>query len=105
MMAYERDENELGALWLREGSKGPFMTGTINGVEVVCFPVTKKSEKSPAWRVMKSKPRESQTMEDPARFREERERESSPRQSVEESRHTPPKNPTSIAPDSDDMDW
>jgi hypothetical protein len=105
MMAYEKDPNELGVLWLHEGRKSPFMTGTIAGVEVVCFPVTKKSDNSPAWRVMKSKPRESQTMEDPARFREERERESRPRQPVEESRHTPPKNPASIAPGSDDMDW
>ena len=34
------------------------MTGTINGVAVVCFPAKRTSEKSPAWRVLKSKPRD-----------------------------------------------
>ena len=31
-MAYEKNPDELGALWLKSGSKGPYMTGTINGV-------------------------------------------------------------------------
>lgn len=55
-MAFENNPDELGALWEKNGSKGPYLTGEINGVKVVCFPVERKSDKSPAWRVMKSKP-------------------------------------------------
>jgi hypothetical protein len=57
-MAYEKNPDELGALWEKNGSKGPYLTGEINGVKVVAFPVERKSDKSPAWRVLKSKPRE-----------------------------------------------
>ncbi len=58
-MAYEKDPNELGALWEKVGAKGPYMTGTIDGVKVVLFKNGhKQSEKSPDWRVLKSKPRE-----------------------------------------------
>jgi hypothetical protein len=57
-MAFEKDPDELGALWLKSGAKGDYMTGEINGVKVVCFPVTKGGDKSPTWRVLKSKPRE-----------------------------------------------
>lgn len=60
-MAFEKNPDELGALWEKNGSKGPYLTGEINGVKVVCFPVERKSDKSPAWRVMKSKPREMGT--------------------------------------------
>lgn len=57
-MAYEKDPNELGALWEKSGAKGPYMTGTINGVAVVLFKNgNKKSEKQPDWRVLKSKPK------------------------------------------------
>ena len=56
-MAYEKNPDELGALWAKEGSKGPYLTGEINGVKVVCFP-NKGGDKAPAWRVMKSKPRD-----------------------------------------------
>lgn len=58
-MAYEKNPDELGALWLKSGSKGEYMTGEIGGVKVVCFPNTKGGDKAPAWRVMmKSKPKE-----------------------------------------------
>lgn len=57
-MAYEKNPDELGALWEKNGAKGPYLTGEINGVKVVAFPVERKSDKSPSWRVMKSKPRE-----------------------------------------------
>ncbi len=56
-MAYEKDPNELGALWVKTGAKGDYMTGTINGQPVVCFRNTKGSDKAPAWRVMKPTPR------------------------------------------------
>lgn len=57
-MAFEKDPDEIGALWLKSGKKGDYMTGEIAGQKVVCFAVTAKSEKYPTWRVMKSKPRE-----------------------------------------------
>jgi uncharacterized protein (DUF736 family) len=57
-MAFEKDENELGALWSKTGAKGEYLTGEINGIKVVCFKQEKRSEKSPDWRVLKSKPRE-----------------------------------------------
>lgn len=53
-----KNPDELGALWSRTGAKGAYMTGEINGVKVVCFPVNKKHDRQPDWRVMKSKPRE-----------------------------------------------
>lgn len=56
-MAYEKNPDELGALWLKSGSKGPYMTGTINGVNVFCTPTKSENPKAPAWRVMKSKPK------------------------------------------------
>lgn len=56
-MAFEKNPDELGALWLRSGAKGEYMTGEINGVKVVCFPA-KPSERGPAWRVLKSKPKD-----------------------------------------------
>jgi hypothetical protein len=59
-MPFEKDENELGALWLRTGQKGDYMTGEISGVKVVCFKVKAGNDKAPTWRVLKSKPRESQ---------------------------------------------
>jgi len=60
-MAFEKNPDELGALWAKTGAKGDYMTGTIGGVNVVCFPA-KPSEKGPAWRVLKSKPREEKDM-------------------------------------------
>lgn len=51
--------DELGALWIKESARGEYMTGTINGVKVVCFRNDrKKSDNQPDWRVMKSKPRD-----------------------------------------------
>lgn len=57
-MAYEKNPDELGALWLKQGSKGAYMTGTINGVNVFCTPTNSTNPKAPTWRVMKSKPKD-----------------------------------------------
>ena len=54
-----KDPNEIGALWLKSGSKGEYMTGTINGVAVVCFRNKSDNEKAPQWRVLKSQPRDA----------------------------------------------
>ena len=65
-MPYQQDPNEIGALWSKTGGKGEYMTGTINGVKVVCFRQQKRSDKSPDWKVLKSKPREQAPAEDDA---------------------------------------
>lgn len=57
-MAYERDPNEIGALWLRTGGRGDYLTGKIGDVDVICFPVSSQNPKAPTWRVLKSQPRE-----------------------------------------------
>ena len=31
------DPNEIGALWIKTGARGDYMTGTINGQPVVLF--------------------------------------------------------------------
>lgn len=54
-----KDPNELGALWEKSSSRGPYMTGTINGEPVVVFKNDKKTDKQPDWRVLKSKPRDT----------------------------------------------
>ncbi len=60
-MAYEKDPDEIGALWIKVGARGEYMTGEIAGQRVVCFRVTKGGDKSPSWRVLKSKPRDGAT--------------------------------------------
>lgn len=60
-MAFEKDPNEIGCLWAKDSAKGPYLTGEINGVAVVCFAVKSSNPKSPAWRVLKSKPRDGQS--------------------------------------------
>lgn len=65
-MPFERDPNELGCLWEKTGGKGTYMTGTINGEKVVLFRQQKRSDKSPDWRVLKSKPREDAPVSDKA---------------------------------------
>lgn len=57
-MPFEKDPNEIGALWEKSSAKGPYMTGTINGERVVIFKNgNKRGEKSPDWRVLKSQPK------------------------------------------------
>lgn len=54
-----QNPDELGALWMKEGKNGPYMTGEIAGVKVVCFANDSDNPKAPQWRVLKSKPREA----------------------------------------------
>lgn len=51
---------EIGALWSKTGTKGEYMTGTINGEAVVAFKNDKKEpgSKQPDWRVLKAVKRE-----------------------------------------------
>jgi len=50
----ERDPNEIGALWSKQGPRGEYMTGKIGDQPVVCFRVTGgNNPKAPQWRVLK----------------------------------------------------
>lgn len=62
-MPFEKNPDEIGALWIKTSSNGvEFMSGKIDGVgDVVCFRSKSKSDKAPAWNVLKSKPREGGT--------------------------------------------
>lgn len=56
-------QDEIGALWLRTSKAGnKFMSGKINGHDVVVFKNTHKQdgEKTPDYRVFRSTPRDSQ---------------------------------------------
>ena len=61
-MAFERDENELGVLWEKSGSRGTYFTGTIE-IDGTKHPIVvfkngnKRSEKAPDWRILKSRPK------------------------------------------------
>lgn len=58
-MPYEKDEREIGALWVRVSKGGTrFMSGKINGEDVVLFENKNKQGKQPDWRVLKSEPRD-----------------------------------------------
>lgn len=59
MADFEKDPNELGALWIKSSARGEYMTGTINGQPVVVFRNDRKADgsKAPDWRVMKPKPK------------------------------------------------
>lgn len=60
----ESDDREIGALWAKTSRNGAeFLSGTINGVDVVCFRNAKAADnpKAPAWRVLKSQPRDGQS--------------------------------------------
>lgn len=58
-MAEDRKDDEIGALWTRCSAKGEYMSGKVNGVDVVCFRNTKGGDKAPQWRVLRSRPRDA----------------------------------------------
>lgn len=60
-MPFEKDPNEIGALWKKQGAKGEFLTGEIAGIgPVVVFAVNSSNPKAPNYRVLKAKPRDEQ---------------------------------------------
>jgi|TARA_R110000824_G_scaffold344477_2_gene531081 hypothetical protein len=71
-MAFEKDPDELGALWARTyackktGDTLTRLTGTVNGVEVVCWPIDKQHDNQPTYRVKRSRPRVGGTASAPA---------------------------------------
>ena len=61
----ENNQDEIGALWLKTGKLGSYMTGTINGVKVVCFAQHVPPDSNrPNWRVLKSRPKAEATPSD-----------------------------------------
>ena len=58
-----KNPDELGAVWSRTSAKGRFLSGYIEHkgekIQIVMFPIDKKSENSPSFRILKSKPLES----------------------------------------------
>ncbi len=53
-----KNPDEIGALWAKSGNKGEYLTGTINGIGVVCFKNDRKTGNQPDWRILKAKKRE-----------------------------------------------
>jgi hypothetical protein len=64
----EKNPDELGALWIKSGNKGDYMTGTVGGQAVVVFKNDRKTGNQPDWRVLKSKPRATKTSSDEVDF-------------------------------------
>ena len=60
-MPFEKNPDEIGALWLHDGPKGEYMTGeiTLGGAttKIVCFRSKSVSPKATAWNILKSKPK------------------------------------------------
>jgi len=57
-MAFEKDPNEIGALWNKFTAAGkPYMTGEIGGQKVVIFQTASQNPRAPNWRVLKSVPK------------------------------------------------
>lgn len=52
------EEREIGALWAKEGSKGTYYTGTVNGHRVVMFKQKDTSNGKPSFKILKEKERE-----------------------------------------------
>lgn len=52
-----KDPNEIGALWVKSGPKGDYMTGTINGEAIVAFAMQSTNPKAPQWRILKARPK------------------------------------------------
>lgn len=59
MSDFKKNELEIGVLWLKDGPKGKYMSGLINGEPVVVFKNRNKTEgsKQPDYQVLKSKPK------------------------------------------------
>jgi uncharacterized protein (DUF736 family) len=55
---YEKNPNELGAIWKKESPKGTYYSGsiTVNGelINIVMFKTDKKSPNAPDWRILRS---------------------------------------------------
>ena len=62
-MTYQKDPNEIGALWQKQSASGnEFMSGSIEidgkQIRIVCFANNKRKENQPDWKILISKPKE-----------------------------------------------
>jgi len=58
------NEDQLGALWIKQSANGPYMSGNIEidgkKINIVCFKNKYKEEdRHPDWQILKSRPREN----------------------------------------------
>jgi uncharacterized Zn finger protein (UPF0148 family) len=74
-MPFQKDEDELGVLWMKDSAAGKvFMSGSVTcpacaheqRVVVFSTPSPKKHEKMPDWRILKSQPRDGAAAPAPA---------------------------------------
>lgn len=71
-----KNDDTLGALWVKNGAKGQYMTGNIeiDGVKtnIVCFLNSNKKEaKHPDWRILRSVPQGTEQQNNPLPQRED----------------------------------
>jgi uncharacterized protein (DUF736 family) len=59
-MAWEKDPNEVGAVWKKTGAKGEYLSINFKGEWFVAFATKSKGQsgKGPDYRIMIQKPRE-----------------------------------------------
>jgi uncharacterized protein (DUF736 family) len=62
-------QDSIGALWVKEGKSGKYMSGVIDidgvKVNIVVFKNSyKREDKHPDYRILRSKPREAQQSDD-----------------------------------------
>jgi hypothetical protein len=61
-----KDPNEIGAMWIKKGNHGDWLSGhvTLDGVkhDIVCFFNDRKTGNQPDWRVLKSVPKGERPM-------------------------------------------
>jgi uncharacterized protein (DUF736 family) len=67
-MPFEKDPNEIGALWVHDGNKGQWFSGsvTVGGTttKIVIFATNAKGEKAPTHRILIAKKKEGETSMD-----------------------------------------
>jgi len=59
-----RTNADIGALWIKHGTKGDYMTGECNGERIICFPIVRAHPGSPAWRILRYVPKPDRPTEE-----------------------------------------
>jgi hypothetical protein len=55
---YKKDPDEVGAIWVKQGAQGEYLSLSMNGQYFVAFKNKfKKEAKHPDWVIKKSKPK------------------------------------------------
>lgn len=84
-MSDEKRDDELGALWIKQGSKGEFMTGSVictqcnHKEDIILFGNQfKTKDNHPAWRILKSRQQGERHTHVPSTRRDEQRRDPRP---------------------------